>query len=1141
MWGNLECPRSGYAYKLLSLPSRAGKEFENKNANLAEHTEVETERSCWSCYLFSRPRYVPKAQVERERLLLISSAKPSPHPQQKPKSTEKVYLDRRPCSELVIGIPKECWAGEKRVSVIPKNVVVLIKKGYQVVVEGGAGAAAEFADAAYVEAGAKLVSKEEAFAADIVLKVRSPGNYEQDGGTKHEADLLKENALLISFMYPAQNKPLLEKLSSRKVTVLAMDCIPRMTRSQVYDALSSMANIAGYKAVLEAANAFGRFFTGQITAAGKVPPAKVLVIGAGVAGLQAIATAKAMGAVVYGFDTRSAVKEQVESFGAQFLEVTLKEEGEGGGGYAKEMSKEFIDAEMALFAKMCREVDILITTALIPGRPAPRLISKEMVESMKKGSVCVDLASENGGNIETTKPGESVVHNGIICIGYTDFPSRLATQSSTLYANNITKLLCAMGVKDEFGLDLEDEVFRQSVVMYHGELRWPPPPSATSAAAAAAANSAAVLKKTSKQAKGKDKSGGLIDCQHKPFRDTLLRVTLVTTGLGALLGIGIAVPMGFMGQITTVALSTIVGYQVVSSVDPALHSPLMSVTNAISGSVIVGGLMLMGGGYLPATAPQALACVSVFMASVNIFGGFRVTSRMLDMFRRPGDPREYRYLWAIPAVTFGSAFVCARMLGGYTAIEELSYLASSIFCISSIGALSSQTTARTGNAMGMVGVFLGVVTTLTSLSGIFPAAVYLQIGCFAGAGAVLGYCIADRVGPSDLPQLVAGFHSSVGLAAVLVSFASFIIEVTEFSTTPMGSVQLISIYLGTVIGGITFTGSLVAFGKLQGIMSSEALSLPGRDLINITCAAACTGLFAYYMVYTDLTVGMIQLGAATALSFFLGYHMTASIGGADMPVVVTVLNSYSGWALVTEGFLLENNLLLIVGCLIGSSGALLTMHMCHAMNRSLASVLLGGYGTTTAVKRIDGPQQPAGIIQETSVEELAEWLVQSHSVIIVPGYGLAVAQAQYAVAEMVAALRQSGVQVRFAIHPVAGRMPGQLNVLLAEASVPYDIVFEMDEINDDFPNTDLALVIGANDTVNSSALDDPNSPIAGMPVLHVWKAKQCVVLKRGLASGYAGVENPIFYNVNNHMLFGNAKTTCEALKTKVISILEFNK
>uniref|UniRef100_A0A8D3DIA7 proton-translocating NAD(P)(+) transhydrogenase n=1 Tax=Scophthalmus maximus TaxID=52904 RepID=A0A8D3DIA7_SCOMX len=654
--------------------------------------------------------------------------------------------------DVVVGVPKETLQNERRVALSPAGVQLLVKQGFQVQVESGAGDESKFSDQLYKDAGATITDVKGAFSSDLVLKVRAP--------SLSEADLLRPKNTLVSFIYPAQNPELMKKLTERQSTVLAMDQVPRVTIAQGYDALSSMANIAGYKAVVLAANNFGRFFTGQITAAGKVPPAKVLVIGGGVAGLAAAGAAKSMGAIVRGFDTRPAALEQFKSFGAEPLEVDVKESGDGVGGYAKEMSKEFIEAEMALFAKQCKEVDILISTALIPG--------------------------------------------------------------------------------------------------------------------------------------------------------------------------------------------------------------------------------------------------------------------------------------------------------------------------------------------------------LT---------------------------IAKRIEITDLPQLVAAFHSLVGLAAVLTCVAEFMIEFPHLDAHPAAGVVKTVAYLGTYIGGVTFSGSLVAYGKLQGVLNSAPLLLPGRHMLNAGLMAASVGGMVPFMLSSTYGTGMGCLLGVSGLSTVMGVTLTAAIGGADMPVVITVLNSYSGWALCAEGFLLDNNLMTIVGALIGSSGAILSYIMCVAMNRSLPNVILGGYGTTSTAG--GKPMEIVGTHTEVNVEQTIDIIKEANSIIITPGWGLCAAKAQYPIADMVKMLREQGKSVRFGIHPVAGRMPGQLNVLLAEAGVPYDVVLEMDEINEDFPETDLTLVIGANDTVNSAAQEDPNSIIAGMPVLEVWKSKQVVVMKRTLGVGYAAVDNPIFYKPNTSMLLGDAKKTCDSLQAKI--------
>ncbi|KAI9446136.1 PNTB-domain-containing protein [Lactarius indigo] len=863
-----------------------------------------------------------------------------------------------PYSSLRVGVPRELYPNECRVALTPQNVTLLRKKGFAEVLD-------------YEKAGATLTSRERLLAgSDIMLKVRPPL---QDQEVEH----MKHGSTLISFLYPKQNKQLVEALAKR----------------DTFDALSSMANIAGYKAVLEAANHFGRYMTGQI------PPCKVLVIGAGVAGLSAIATARRLGAIVRGFDTRSAAREQVQSLGAEFIEVLIQEDGSGAGGYAKEMSKEFLEAEMALFLEQCKEVDIVITTALIPGKPAPKLIKNEMIAVMKQGSVIVDLAAEAGGNCEATIPGKLHVHKGSH-----DYRSFLLSMTP-------------VNQPSRFLINLEDEVVRGALV--------PPPRPAPPAPAVPSTPAKAVEAEKETRA-------------ITPWQKATREVATVTAGMGTALALG-----------------------------------------KVTGMVGIGGLFVMGGGYFPGTTSQVLGALSVLLASVNVAGGFVITKRMLDMFKRPSDPPEYSWLYGVPAVVFTGGFLAAAHTG-MAGLVQAGYLTSSILCIASLSGLSSQATARQGNVLGILGVSSGILASLGAVG--FPPEVLAQFAGVAAIGGTVGTIIGRRITATELPQMVAALHSVVGLAAVLTSIGSVLGTAADHLST----LHLVTAYLGVLIGGVTFTGSIVAFLKLAGKMSSRPLMLPGRHLVNGSLLgmnlAALGGFLAAAPAVPAVAAG--YLGLNTLLSFIKGYTLTAAVGGADMPVVITVLNAYSGFALVAEGFMLDNPLLTTIGSLIGVSGSILSYIMCVAMNRSLTNVLFGGAAPANA-----------------------------DSVILVVGYGMAVAKAQYAISEITSLLRAKGVNVRFAIHPVAGRMPGQCNVLLAEASVPYDIVLEMDEINDDFGETDVTLVIGANDT--------------GMPVLHAWKSKQVVVMKRGMSSGYADVPNPMFYMPGTKMLFGDAKDSCE--------------
>ncbi|KAI1982861.1 hypothetical protein LOZ53_006128 [Ophidiomyces ophidiicola] len=1047
-----------------------------------------------------RRRLVIALSVFQSRTFSYTAKRQEEKQQQSPPS----LITSVPYSALTVGIPLETYLNERRVALTPQNAALLLKKGFsRVLVERGAGSEAKFTDQAYQNAGAIVVDRSQLWAdSDILLKVRSP----MIEGDINEVRQMREGSTLLSFLYPAQNKNIVESLAARHVTSFAMDMIPRISRAQVFDVLSSMANIAGYKAILEASNHFGRFLPGQVTAAGKIPPGKVLVIGAGVAGLSAISAARRMGAIVRGFDTRPAVREQVQSLGAEFIEVDFKEDGSGAGGYAKEMSKEFIEAEMKLFLEQAREVDIIVTTALIPGKPAPKLITDEMVSAMKPGSVIVDLAAEAGGNCTLTVPGQLVTRNGVTIIGYTDLPSRLPTQSSTLYSNNITKFLLSMTPEEKhFAVDPADEVVRGSIVTHDGQILPPAPRPAPPPTPQSKAAPTEVSKESAELAL-------------TPFQKVSREVATVTAGMGSALALGKFTGPLFMGNMFTAGLAGLIGYRVVWGVTPALHSPLMSVTNAISGMVGVGGLFIMGGGYLPGNIPQALGALSVLLAFVNVSGGFVITKRMLDMFKRPTDPPEYPWLYAIPGLLFGGGYVAA-VSTGMAGLVQAGYLVSSVLCISSLSGLASQTTARKGNMLGILGVGSGILASLAAVG--FPVEVLAQFVGVAGIGSILGAVIGRRITPTELPQMVAALHSVVGLAAVLTSIGSVLADVGSIST-----LHLVTAYLGVLIGGVTFTGSIVAFLKLAGKMASRPLNLPGKHLINSSLLGSNMALMGAFITMApgSPAIAAACLGTNTVLSFLKGYTTTAAIGGADMPVVITVLNAYSGFALVAEGFMLNNPLLTTVGSLIGVSGSILSYIMCVAMNRSLTNVLFGGISSPTQTEhKIEGQ------ITKTSVDDTADTLLNAESVIIVVGYGMAVAKAQYAISEITRMLRAKGVKVRFAIHPVAGRMPGQCNVLLAEAAVPYDIVLEMDEINDDFGDTDVTLVIGANDTVNPIALE-PGSPIAGMPVLNVWKSKEVIVMKRGMSSGYADVPNPMFYMPGTKMLFGDAKTSCDAIQ-----------
>lgn len=999
---------------------------------------------------------------------------------------------------------KSTCAGDQRVSLVPLVAEQLIMDGYGITVERGAGIYAGFADAAYEEKGCRLASRAEVIRkSQVLFSIEPPVD-----------DFVQmQGKTLISWVGRLQDKgkDIVAKANSAQVRLVDVTAVPRITIAQKLDVLSSQAKVAGHRAVVEATHAFGRFHTAEMTAAGKYPPSQTFVLGCGVAGLAAIGTSKALGSVVRAWDVRD-VSDQVHSMGAKWVSVDFKEDGAGAGGYAKESSDAFKKFQQDTFKRALAEVDIAICTAAIPGRKSPLLITKEAVEAMKPGSVIIDLAAVGGGNCELTRLNESfVTPNGVTIIGYADMPARMANQASAMYAQNMANLLKhvhgkgnAAAFLPNLSMALEsgeqgDIVARSIVCCQNGKLvQMPPPPQPTPA-------------KPKTAAPGKDKKA---TAPADPRRAAAFGSLALTIGVCCMLGLGEGVKTSLL---TTFLLAGAAGYQAVWGVAHALHTPLMSVTNAISGMTAIGGLLLLKRS--SGTLDYTLALIAILVSSVNIMGGFVVSQRMLNLFKRGGE-KDYSHFMLIPGVVF--LVVCvshAELLGAVSTV-------SALLCVAAIGALAAMSSANAGCKFGMVGVFGALTASMVDMTwSNFLVAIVLML-----VGGAFGGFLGMKVSPIALPQTVAAFHSLVGLAAMCTSIGSF------WATPHPGvSIENVSAVLGDFIGGVTLTGSLVAFGKLNGNLGSKPLDLPGKNYLNLGGLLLFITLTWMFLQTSSASFGFSMLWMVAVLASAMGVHLVASVGGGDMPVCITVLNSYSGWALVAEGFLLQSTVLTIVGSLIGFSGAILTKIMCDAMNRDIFNVLFGGINNAPVVKGADtGPKEH----QETSVAATAEMLCNAKEVLVVPGYGMAMARAQTAMGELANVLRKNNINMKFGVHPVAGRMPGQMNVLLAEAGVPHEWVLEMDEVNPDMENNDVVLVVGANDVVNSAAQEVEGCAIWGMPVIEVWRSKKVVFCKRSMGGGYADLDNPVFYKENTEMLLGDAKKTVDSLAVKVRERLE---
>jgi NAD(P) transhydrogenase len=844
-----------------------------------------------------------------------------------------------------------------------------------------------------------------------------------------------------------------------------------------------------------------------------------------VAGLECIAKSKKLGSDVRAWDVRD-VSDQAASLGASWVKVDFKEEGAGAGGYAKESSKEFQAKQLETFENELKTVDIALCTAAIPGAQSPLLITKKAVAGMKPGSVIVDLAAVGGGNCELTKAGETIVtDNKVIIIGYTDMTSRMAYQASAMYGQNMVNFLkyvhgktgsttLLKNIEEQLGLGDEGDIIPRSIVCCKGGklVTQPPPPQPTA------------LKKPEKKKVEKQ------EAEPNPLCDGFKNALAITITVCVLMGMGKGTSVSLLASFL---LAGAAGYQAVWGVKHALHTPLMSVTNAISGLTAVGGLLLLEKVStetdIDVGLARWLAITAIGISSVNIVGGFIVSQRMLNLFRKGGEV-DYSWMMIAPAIVLG---YYSLMNSDDEKIDGTVSTISGVLCVAAIVSLASMSTADMGCKFGMVGVFGAVISTIVQLS---PSTLELSLSAMGGGGAV-GLAIGCTVSPMKLPQTVAAFHSLVGAAATCTSIGSFYEAHGGQPGLHAGvTTENLSAIFGNVIGAVTLTGSLVAFGKLNGNLGSKELHLPGKNFLNVTLLGAIIGLGYQFLTNGNGFDGILWLTALAGVACVLGFHLVSSVGGGDMPVCVTVLNSYSGWALVAEGFLLKSPILTVVGSLIGCSGAILTKIMCDAMNRDIMNVIFGGLNTVAKV----GGSKEQKEHRTIKADQVAEAISQAKSVIVVPGYGMAQARAQGPVGELAKVCRENDIEFKFGIHPVAGRMPGQMNVLLAEAGVPHEWVFEMDEVNPIMDTFDVAMCVGSNDIVNSAAQEPEfeGCAIWGMPVLEVWRAERVFFSKRSMAAGYADLENPVFFKPNTEMFLGSADKTMPEVVTKLRELLK---
>ncbi len=940
---------------------------------------------------------------------------------------------------MIIGVPRESFPGERRVALVPGVIPSLTKAGFEVVIQAGAGIEAGFPDADFTAKGARIVADRAGVfsAAEMIVQVLGYGSNDRTG--RDDLPLLRSGQSIVGFQRPLGALEPIRELAERGVTAFSIELMPRTTRAQSMDALSSMGTVAGYKAVVLAAEKLPRLFPMLTTAAGTITPARVLIIGAGVAGLQAIATAKRLGAVASAYDMRPAAKEQVQSLGGRFVELPIEaKDAQDARGYGRAQDENFYQRQRELLGRVVAESDIVITAAVIPGKKSPVLVTADMVERMAPGSVIVDLAAERGGNCELTRAEEIYKVHGVTIVGLINLAGTVPYHASQMYARNVTAYLLYLVKDGKVRTDADDEIVRETLLTRDGQVV-----------------NARVLEFFAPRRRWE---------RRHEARPGLEPVCVHAGGLHRLRG------------------------------DPA---GVAAVAHALDVADQRARRDRGGGGDHPgrlaARDPGDGAGHDRDRGGDEQRGG-RIHDHRPDAPDVQGERTE-------------EAIIMNDFIRGEYFIEGTYLVATALFILS-LKWMSSPTTARRGVWAGEVGMLLAIVGTLLHRE-------ILDYRWIAGA-LVLGSIIGVRLGMvpmTAVPQRTALSHAFGSLCVTLVGAAEYYLNLPDVPPFLMSVLSM-----EVILGSLTFTGSLMAAGKLQEILPQRPITYKGQNLVNLGVLALAV-VAAVFLVRNPSNP--VLFPAIIVMSLAFGVMMIVPIGGADMPTVISLLNSYAGLSASAMGFAIDSKLLIVAGALDGASGFILSVNMSKAMNRSFTNVLFGAFGQEQVAA---AGVQEARSVRSATPEEAAAILTAANKVVIVPGYGMAVAQAQHKVRELYDALTRRGTEVVFGIHPVAGRMPGHMNVLLAEADIPYDHLLEMDEINGDLPQTDVALVIGANDVTNPAAREDRNSPIYGMPILNVDKARTVMVIKRGMSPGFAGIDNPLYYLDRTLMLFGDAKS-----------------